>query len=108
MGEERTLKPEPMDRAIHTAAVFASFCRASGVERVEAVATSAIREARNRDELLRGIRELTGLEVRVISGTEEARYGYIAIASSSTLEDGFAIEPWGGSIQLMRVEGRRL
>jgi exopolyphosphatase / guanosine-5'-triphosphate,3'-diphosphate pyrophosphatase len=108
MGEERTLKPEPMDRALHTAAVFAAFCRASGVERVEAVATSAIRDAGNRDELLGAIRERTGLEVRVISGSEEARYGYIAIANSTTLEDGFGIETGGGSIQLMRIEGRRL
>ena len=108
MGDENTLKPEPMDRAVRTAAVFASFCRASGVERVEAVATSAIRDAANRDELLDAIRERTGLDVRVLSGEEEARYGYLAIANSTTLEDGAGIEMGGGSVQLMRIEGRRL
>ena len=36
MGEEGVLQPEPMDRAIHTAAVFSSFLQASGVERVDA------------------------------------------------------------------------
>ncbi len=54
MGDEGVLQPEPMDRAMHTAAVFASFLEASGVEHVDAVATSAIRDAANRDELLRG------------------------------------------------------
>ena len=108
MGEERTLKPEPMDRALHTAAVFASFCRAAGVDRVDAVATSAIRAAVNRDELLDAIRERTGLRVRVISGREEGWYGYLALANSTTLRDGFGIETGGGSVQLMRLEDRRL
>ncbi len=108
MGEEGVLRPEPMDRAIHTAAVFASFLDAQGVERVDAVATSAIRDAANRDELLTAIRDRSGLEVRVISGAEEAWYGYLAIANSTTLEDGFGIDIGGGSVQLMRIQGRRL
>ena len=108
MGEEGVLRPEPMDRAVHTAAVFASFLKASGVEDVDAVATSAIRDAANRDELLGEIRERTGLEVRVISGAEEARYGYLAIANSLTIDDGFGIDVGGGSVQLMRIADRQL
>jgi len=108
MGEEGVLQPEPLDRAIHTAAVFASFLEASGVERVDAVATSAIRDAANRDELLTAIRERTGLEVRVISGAEEAWYGFLAIANSTTVGDGFGIDIGGGSVQIMQLRGRRL
>ena len=108
MGEEGVLRPEPMDRAVHTAAVYASFLRASGVKEVDAVATSAIRDAPNRDELLDEIRERTGLEVRVISGAEEARYGYLAIVNSLPLDDGFGIDVGGGSVQLMRIADRRL
>jgi exopolyphosphatase / guanosine-5'-triphosphate,3'-diphosphate pyrophosphatase len=108
MGEERILRPERIDRALHTAAVFASFCRASGIDQIEAVATSAIREAVNSDELLDAIRRDTGLQPRVISGREEARYGWLAIANSTTISDGFGIDIGGGSIQAMRLAGRRL
>ena len=108
MGDERVLRPERIDRALHTAAVFASFCRASGIEQVEAVATSAIRDASNRDELLAAIRDRTGLEPRVISGREEARYGWLAVANSTTIGDGFGLDIGGGSIQTMRLSGRRL
>jgi exopolyphosphatase/guanosine-5'-triphosphate,3'-diphosphate pyrophosphatase len=108
MGDGDELQPEPMDRAVHTAAVFASFCRASGVERIEPVATSAIRDASNRGELLDRIRSGTGLDVRVISGEDEARYGYVAIANSTTLADGYGIDLGGGSVQLMRMADRRL
>ena len=108
MGEEGVLQPEPMERAVTTAAVFSSFLEASGVERVDAVATSAIRDARNRDDLLNEIRGRTGLEVRVISGAEEAWYGYLAIANSTTLSDGFGIDVGGGSVQVMQIADRRL
>ncbi len=108
MGDEGVLAPEPMKRAVATATVFASFLEASGVERVDAVATSAIRDARNRDDLLGEIRDRTGLEVRVISGAEEAWYGYLAIVNSTTLSDGFGIDVGGGSVQVMHVADRRL
>jgi exopolyphosphatase/guanosine-5'-triphosphate,3'-diphosphate pyrophosphatase len=108
MGEEGALRPDRMDRALHTAAVFASFCRASGIEQVEAVATSAIRDATNGGELLEAIRDKTGLEPRVISGPEEARYDWLAVANSTTIEDGFGLDIGGGSIQTLRIEDRRL
>src|SRR3954462_11915658 len=108
MGEERVLQPEKIDRALHTAAVFDSFCRASGIETVEAIATSAIRDAANADELLGAIQTSTGLEPRVISGREEARYGWLAIANSTTIVDGFGLDIGGGSIQVLRLAGRRL
>jgi exopolyphosphatase / guanosine-5'-triphosphate,3'-diphosphate pyrophosphatase len=108
MGEERLLRPEPMERALGTAEVFASFASVAGVEDVVAVGTSAIRDAANRDELLGKVRERTGLEVRVLSAEEEARYAYIAMVNSTTLSDGFGVDLGGGSVQLMRVEDRRL
>jgi exopolyphosphatase/guanosine-5'-triphosphate,3'-diphosphate pyrophosphatase len=108
MGEERLLRPERIDRAIHTAAVFDAFCRASGIDRIEAVATSAIRDARNGNELLDAIRAGTALDPRVISGSEEARYGFLAIVNSTTLEDGFGLDMGGGSIQTLRIAGRGL
>jgi exopolyphosphatase/guanosine-5'-triphosphate,3'-diphosphate pyrophosphatase len=97
-----------VERAVRTAAVFGSFCRAAGIDEVTAVATSAIRSARNGDELLARVRDEAGIEARVISEEEEARYGYLAIANSTTLEHGFGIDIGGGSVQAMRLEGRRM
>jgi exopolyphosphatase / guanosine-5'-triphosphate,3'-diphosphate pyrophosphatase len=108
MGDEGLLHADRVDRALHTAAVFSAFCEATGVDDVVAVATSAIRDARNGAELLAEIERSTGLEARVISGSEEAHYGWLAIANSTTIEDGFGLDIGGGSIQAMRVEGRRL
>ena len=108
MGKEGLLRPERIHRALHTAAVFDAFCRASGIERVETVATSAIRDARNGEELLAAIRARTTLDPRVISGHEEARFGFLAVANSTTMEDGFGLDIGGGSIQGLRITGRAL
>src|SRR5918996_3517845 len=108
LAEEGALQPERIDRALHTAALFASFCRASGIDQIEALATSAIRDATNGGRLLDAIRDQTGLEPRVISGREEARYDWLAIANSTTIQDGFGLDMGGGSIQALRIEDRRL
>src|SRR4051812_18763686 len=108
MGDEQLLKPERMDRAVRTAAVFSSFCRAQDLDDITAVATSAIRDAQNGPELLERIRDEAGLEARVLSEEDEARYGYIAIANSTTVADGYGIDIGGGSVQIMRLDGRRL
>jgi exopolyphosphatase/guanosine-5'-triphosphate,3'-diphosphate pyrophosphatase len=113
MGEsgddgERALRPERVELALHTAAVYSAFCRATGVDQIEALATSAIRDAVNGEELLAEIERTTGLQARVISGEEEARYGWLAMANSTTIEDGFGLDIGGGSIQMLKIDGRRL
>ena len=62
----------------------------------------------NGPELLEEIERTTGLHARVISGEEEARYGWLAIANSTTIEDGFGLDIGGGSIQMLRLAGRQL
>ena len=108
LAETGELRPERIDRALHTAAVFDSFCHSLEIDQVETVATSAIRDARNGEPLLQDIRDQTDLDPRVISGEEEARYGYLAIANSTTIEHGFGLDMGGGSIQALRIEDRQL
>jgi exopolyphosphatase/guanosine-5'-triphosphate,3'-diphosphate pyrophosphatase len=108
VSDDGRLQPEPMERAVRTASMFAAFCRASGIDDVTAVATSAIRDAENGPDLLARVRDEAGLEPRVLSGEEEARYGYLAIANSTTLEDGYGLDIGGGSVQVMRLDDRRL
>ena len=47
------LQPEPMERALETIELFAHFCRATGIDDVRPVATSAIRDATNQKDFLR-------------------------------------------------------
>ena len=98
-----------MARAQATMEVFAHFCQASGLgpRDIDAVATSAIRDATNSPAFLERAEHASGLRVRVLSREEEARYGYLAAVNSSTLSDGVMLDLGGGSMQLVHVAGRQ-
>jgi exopolyphosphatase / guanosine-5'-triphosphate,3'-diphosphate pyrophosphatase len=102
------LGEKPIERALATLDVFAHFCRASGLDAgsVDAVATSAIRDAENAEGFLATARERSGLPIRVLSREQEARYGYVAAVNSTTLSDGYVLDLGGGSMQLVRVADR--
>jgi exopolyphosphatase / guanosine-5'-triphosphate,3'-diphosphate pyrophosphatase len=102
------LGEEPMQRALATLDVFSHFCRAAGLGEgsVDAVATSAIRDAENAGEFLERARACLGLPIRVLSREQEASYDYLAAGNSTTLADGCVLDLGGGSMQLVRVEDR--
>jgi exopolyphosphatase/guanosine-5'-triphosphate,3'-diphosphate pyrophosphatase len=76
--------------------------------RVIVIATSAVREAENRDELLEPLRKLAPIEVRILTGPEEARLGAEAALATLPLVDGTIADLGGGSLEVARVRGRRI
>lgn len=107
MAELPVLRPAAMDRGARAAQIYAAFCRASGIDDIVVAGTSAIRDARNQKRFIERIARESGLQVRVLSGEEEAYYGYLAAVNSTTIEDGFVVDLGGGSLQITRVEGRK-
>jgi exopolyphosphatase/guanosine-5'-triphosphate,3'-diphosphate pyrophosphatase len=89
--------------------MFERYCCARGIEgaAVDAVATSAIRDAENGTALLTAGRALTGFDIRVLTIEQEARYGHLAAVNTTGLVDGVALDLGGGSLQLVRVEERQ-
>jgi exopolyphosphatase/guanosine-5'-triphosphate,3'-diphosphate pyrophosphatase len=76
---------------------YAMICRRKGVERVRMVATSATRDATNRDEFFAMTRETLGVEAEVISGDEEARLSFTGAVGDLEPEDGpFVVTDLGG------------
>ena len=107
-GQRRgRLRREAIERGARTAGLYAAFCRAAGIDEVVAVATSAIRDAANQAEVLDALAR-QGLEARVLSAEEEARYAYVGAINATTLVDGLIVDVGGGSMQVARVAGREL
>lgn len=77
------MDPAAMARALAVTADYAARCRALGVERVRFVATSATRDARNRDDFSAGVRGALGVEPEVIAGAEEARLSFVGATLGS-------------------------
>ncbi len=104
-GEFRrnTLQPDAMRRAGLVCARFAEIARSRGAGEVLAVATSATREAENRAAFVRHLRRVAGIDVRVISGKEEARLIYLGVASGANIggRQTLFIDVGGGSTEVI-------
>jgi exopolyphosphatase/guanosine-5'-triphosphate,3'-diphosphate pyrophosphatase len=100
---DQFLHPEAMQRATLVSQKFADMARAYRAEEIYAVATSATREAANQGEFLRHLKREAQLEVRVISGLEEARLIYLGVSSGVHLGDTQAlfIDIGGGSTEVI-------
>jgi exopolyphosphatase/guanosine-5'-triphosphate,3'-diphosphate pyrophosphatase len=109
MGASGRLSEEAITRGLETLTVFERFCSANDLrgDDIDAVATSAIRDASNQQEFLRRAAESTGISIEVLSDRDEAFYGYVAAINTSTLLDGVVLEIGGGSMQLVEVTDRR-
>ena len=73
-GVDRTgrIAPEALERTLDATRRYAAVCTELGVEHVRFVATSASRDAENRQEFIDGVRAAIGVEPEVVGGTEEA------------------------------------
>jgi exopolyphosphatase/guanosine-5'-triphosphate,3'-diphosphate pyrophosphatase len=97
------LSEAAIDRGVAALEHMAEVARGWEVEDIIAVATSAVREAPNRKDFLRRVKDATGIKVRVISGEEEADYIYRAVCSSIDLHGGTAlcVDIGGGSVEFI-------
>jgi exopolyphosphatase/guanosine-5'-triphosphate,3'-diphosphate pyrophosphatase len=77
-GVDRTrrLDPTALERTLRVLTGYAELCARLGVEATRVVATSATRDAANREELLDGVRRRFGVDAEVLSGEREAATTY--------------------------------
>lgn len=96
------LRPNGIDRAIFVCGKFVSLAKTYGATKIIAVGTSAIREARNQSEFLKKLFRETGLNVRVVTGIEEARLIYLGVSSGIDIgeEKAIFIDLGGGSTEI--------
>jgi len=101
------LLPSTIDAAVAALAGFAERLGALGVSRSRAVATSAVRDARNGEEFVRRVRAEAGVSLEVISGAEEARLVHLAVRHRFQLERHRWVlaDLGGGSLEVSLVDG---
>ncbi|MCP3760400.1 Ppx/GppA phosphatase family protein [Streptomyces sp. TBY4] len=101
-GVDKTgrLAPEALERTFAACREYAAVIKELGAERVRFVATSASRDAENRDEFVRGVLDILGVEPEVISGDQEAEFSFTGATGELTgrtdLERPFLVVDIGG------------
>ncbi|BCL20959.1 exopolyphosphatase [Streptomyces tuirus] len=101
-GVDRTgrLAPEALQRTFAACREYAAIIKEHGAERLRFVATSASRDAENRDEFVRGVLDILGVEPEVISGDQEAEFSFTGatkeLAGSDHLPTPYLVVDIGG------------
>jgi exopolyphosphatase/guanosine-5'-triphosphate,3'-diphosphate pyrophosphatase len=102
------LAEDAMDRAVESLSRMATLARQMGAERIETVATSAVRDAANASAFLARVKREARLDVRVLDGADEARLCFRSALAHFDLGHGRTVvmDIGGGSLELaMSAEG---
>ncbi|MFJ1836210.1 exopolyphosphatase [Streptomyces sp. NPDC088175] len=107
-GVDRTgrLAPEALERTFAACRQYAAVIEEHGARRIRFVATSASRDAENRDEFVRGVLEILGVEPEVISGGQEAEFSFTGATKELAGRDHLAkpylvVDIGGGSTEFV-------
>ncbi len=109
ISEKRLIKKDAIERSITVLKKFSDIISHYKVQRVSAVATSALREAKNKDEFSRRIKNATGLEIEIISGEEEAKKTFSGmLIGINPPESALMVDIGGGSTEIIFTRQKKL
>ena len=107
-GVDRTgrLAPEALERTFAACREYAEIIKEHGAEKLRFVATSASRDAENRDDFVRGVVDILGVEPEVITGDQEAEFSFTGATRELTGRDDLArpylvVDIGGGSTEFV-------
>jgi len=102
-GLQRTgeISPEAADRTVTALAELRSLARERGAEQLQAVGTLVLRAAKNGRAFVERVAREAGLEIRILSGEEEAKLSFLGATGASKAPQVLGIEIGGGSTQIM-------
>lgn len=108
MDRDGFLKPQRIAETIKTLKMFKRLCDASGVERIIAVGTAAVRRAKNQRSFLDEIQVSCNITIRVLSEEEEALLVYRGVINSMDIPKGLILEIGGGSTKIIYYNRRNV
>ena len=103
LSDAGVISQEAIERNIDALKVFKGKADAYGADELIAIATSAVRDALNREEFLNKAKKATGIDIMVITGETEADLGITGVACDLTAETEniLVIDIGGGSTELV-------
>ena len=101
---EKFLKKAAIERTLAALTDFKKEYQDLPNLKVKGIATAAVRAASNSQAFLNQVKELTGVDVEVLSGDAEAYYDYVGVKNSLKLNDFILCDMGGGSFELAVVK----
>ncbi len=108
MDRDGFLKPQRIAETIKTLKMFKRLCDASGVDKIVAVGTAAVRRAKNQRSFLDEIQVSCNISIRVLSEEEESLLVYRGVINSMDIPKGLILEIGGGSTKIIYYNRRNV
>ena len=103
VDQNKAFHPDAIDRTLKAVELFRDQIASKGVEKIRFCATSATRDASNRNLFIDGVRDILGIEVEVIPGEEEAELSFIGATKELRQSDApfLVVDIGGGSTEFV-------
>ena len=103
VDQNKAFNPDAIDRTLNAVRLFKDQIASKGVEKIRFCATSATRDATNRNLFIDGVRDILGIEVEVILGEEEAELSFIGATKELRQSDSpfLVVDIGGGSTEFV-------
>jgi exopolyphosphatase/guanosine-5'-triphosphate,3'-diphosphate pyrophosphatase len=108
LEETGELAADGFRRTVEATRRFRAIADAMGVERIDVLATEATRRATNGGQLVAAIAADAGLEVRILSGAEEASHAALGVISGFFRPTGLVGDMGGGSLEVAEIHDDRV
>ena len=108
LTENDYLADNGLDILLKVLRVFKSICERYEVIEIYVVATEAIRRSINKNDICNKVKSDLGLEINILSGLEEAKYGYLAIKNSMLEKNAILLDLGGSSMEITLMENGEL
>jgi exopolyphosphatase/guanosine-5'-triphosphate,3'-diphosphate pyrophosphatase len=102
-GDDGSLAPDAIDRTLRAVERFFAISKAMAAERIDVLATAAVRGAPHGKDQIDSIRERCGAETRLLSGKEEAYYSALGVIAGIFRPRGLMGDIGGGSLEIAEV-----
>ncbi|MGG0739161.1 exopolyphosphatase [Niallia taxi] len=108
IDKQGNITREGIDLTLQILQDFQKIGAENSVSRMMGFATAVIRNAANKEEVLAEIQQKTAIPFSILSGYEEAYFGYLGIIQAIDLQDGITIDIGGGSTEITLFRNRQL
>lgn len=104
VGATGRLNPEGVEAALVAVGRYVTLCRAMEVERLDILATAAVRDAADGPDFVREIERRFNVQVKVLSGGQEAKMAAMGVLCGTPDANGIVADLGGGSLELVTVQ----
>lgn len=108
MGVEKILQPDAIDRTLTALQGFKDVYSKLDNLTIKAVATAAVRQATNQKQFLKRVKNEIGIDLEVISGSQEAYYDYVGVSETLPAVNCVIIDTGGASAEVILVQNGRV